>query len=134
MSVDADISFVINPDGSVDVTAKQGATWTFPFNRQNPDGSAMDLSGWELRGQIRQTPTKTGSPTASFDFSGSDLSQGQIVAIISADDSTLVKCGDSPTDDASNYVYDMERYQGTPEIVHKDLPHGKWIVIAEVTK
>lgn len=132
MNIIPDIRFVVNTDGTIDIYAKKGATWDFPIFMKNEDGSAMDLTGWSARGQVRKLPNST-AITASFSCTVTPAT-GRIDAVMAASVTTGIKCGDAVSDDESLYYYDFERYQGDPEVVRKDLPCGKLYVVPEVTR
>lgn len=56
----------------------------------NPDGTAMDFSGYTFAGQVRTTPDASGTLLASLDFTGSDLVNGVVLAVLVAADSDAV--------------------------------------------
>ena len=42
--------------GRYDIVLEQGTTFDLPINYSNPDGSAIDLSGYSARMQVREAP------------------------------------------------------------------------------
>lgn len=128
---DSDVKYVLNTDGSVDITAKQGATWEIEMTLTDDADQPLDLTGWSFRGQIRKKYSSL-TPVASFDFTDSTPASGIVVAKVAASVTAAIPCKEKTSDNL--YYYDMERYQGSPEVVRKDLPRGKLYVIPEATK
>ena len=55
---------------------EQGATFPLYIKWQDPDGNPIDLTGYRIRMQIRQTP---GSASTLLSFDSSSLTTGQTI-------------------------------------------------------
>lgn len=126
------ITAIAKSDGSVDLTGKQGGTWTFTVTANQPNGTPMDLTGYSGRGQIRKA-YDSAAVTKSFTCTIPAPTTGVVSVSMSASDTAGIPCGKLPTDTASTYVYDIELYTGSPETVIRIL-EGKLFVDAEVTR
>lgn len=42
--------------GRYDIVLEQGTTFDLPINYSNPDGTSIDLSGYQARMQVREAP------------------------------------------------------------------------------
>lgn len=127
------ISAVVNSDGSVDLTGKQGGTWTFTVTAyQSTGGPVLDLTGYSARGQIRKTYAST-DIIKSFTFSIPSPTTGVVNVSMAASDTTAIPAGKLPTDSASTYVYDIEIHTGSPETVTR-LMEGRLFIDPQVTR
>ncbi|WP_027714900.1 hypothetical protein [Desulfuromonas sp. TF] len=59
----------------------------------NPDGTAMDLTGYAVAGQVRVALDETSAKLADIDFSGSDLPNGIIRGVIAAAGASAIVAG-----------------------------------------
>ena len=132
MSISSNVIFEVKPDKSVTITGKQGATWDFNLLLVK-NGAPVNLTGYSVRGQIRKTYAST-SVIKSFTCSVvSPATDGKINIKLAASDSAAIPAGKLPTDSASTYVYDIEIYTGSPEVVDRFL-EGILQIDPEVTK
>ena len=60
---------------------------------KNPDGTAIDLTGYTLAGEIRDSQDSDGTLLGTIDTTDSDLPNGVIVALIDPATSTAVEAG-----------------------------------------
>jgi hypothetical protein len=108
------------------ITGYQGDYLQLTLNIQDSSGTAINLSGYEVRGQVRASYGSTGvllnlNPTITNDLSG-------IVAIsINSDISEDLPVGE--------HVYDIERYpSGIATGNSIKLLRGKFSILPEVTR
>ncbi|RLG68959.1 hypothetical protein DRN93_01450 [archaeon] len=121
-----------NRDGSVDLIAKQGATWEFTIELTQENGDPVDLTGYTGRGQIRKDYS---SEDYEAQFTVEVLSpetDGKVKVSLDADTTAGIEAGSSYEDSASMYVYDIELV-GADNYVMRVL-QGKLYVDPEVTK
>ena len=101
----------------------QGSTFTANVFLETTQSTPWNLTGWSVRGQMRKSYNSddaTATFTASHDGKG-----GKITITLTATQTAAIKKGD--------YLYDLEIYQGDPEVVHR-VVEGKIKVYPEVTK
>jgi hypothetical protein len=109
------------------ITGYQGDYLQLTLNVKDSNGSALNLSGYEVRGQVRTSYGTTGvlldlNPTISGNGSSGTISIN-INSYISAD---------IPI---SDHVYDIERYpSGIPTGNTIKLMRGKFSILPEVTR
>lgn len=60
----------------LNIVIDQGATFPLYVEYKDPDGDPIDLTGYSVRMQIRQTPTAT---TKLLDFDSDDLDAGMTI-------------------------------------------------------
>ncbi len=122
---------------------KQGCNWscTITLNQSGIDPpTPIDLTEYSVRGQIRKAFADA-SPIAEFICSKVDDPAGKPNILLEAETTaTLTACKSSvdstnyeSADRNGQYVYDVEIYKGTPEVVHRAI-QGIIFVDAEVTK
>lgn len=126
------IQSIINDDGSVDLTGKQGSTWKFTLEIKQPSGSAMDLTGYTARGQIRKTCLSKDIIKSFTCTILNPATDGKIEVFLSATNTAQIKAGESETESASIYVYDIEIESAGGEVSR--ILEGKLFVDPEVTK
>lgn len=79
------------------IVIDQGTTFSFTFELTNSDGSAKDLTSYDVAGQIRKsyyTSTKVDFTTSKIDL------EGEITISLTATQTSALKAG--------RYVYDIE--------------------------
>jgi hypothetical protein len=116
----------------LDLLIRQGATLG-PFTAQmvNPDNSSVNLTGCELRAQIRKKaldPTVVTPITVSI----TEPISGQYVLGLSAELTAAIIAGESIKDPASKYVWDMELVDSTGQVL--PIYYGDVTVFREVTR
>ena len=128
------ITATANDDGTVDLVGKQGKTWTFSVTAYQDTEKTIPLSlvGKSARGQIRKTHSAS-KAAATFACTILTPANGTIDILLDAAQSEDIKAGELVTDDLSQYVYDIEIYSGTPEVVDYIIG-GKLSIEPEVTK
>lgn len=136
MSISSNVTFEVMPEKNgvknVTITGKQGATWNFNLIiRKN--GAPFDLTGYFVRGQIRKFHSSTNVTQALTCSVVSPATDGKTNIKVAASDTAAIPAGKLPTDSASKYVYDIEFYTGTPEVVDRTI-QGVFQIDPEVTK
>lgn len=87
---------------------KQGADFgPIELRVKKADGTPFVLTGATLRGQIRKKALDA-SVVKSFQFAITDAVNGVCTMAMPSADTAAIACGESPNDDASRYVYDVE--------------------------
>ena len=108
------------------ITGYQGDYIQLTLNLKDSSGAALNLSGYQVRGQVRASYGSTGvlldlNPTITNELSG--IMAININSYISAD---------IPI---SDHVYDIERYpSGIPTGNSIKLMRGKFSILPEVTR
>ena len=130
-------------DNLVYFIGKQGCTWScaITLNQAGVDPpTPIDLTENSIRCQIHKAFSDA-SPIAEFICSKVDDPAGKPNILLEAETTaTLTACKSSvdstnyeSADRNGQYVYDVEIYKGTPEVVHRAI-QGIIFVDAEVTK
>ena len=125
------------------IFGKQGCTWscTITLNQYGTDPPIpIDPTEHSIRGQIRKAYSDV-APIAEFTRTKVDNLSGKLNILLEVGiTSTLNACKTSvdstnytSTDKSGQYVYDVEIYKGTPEVVYRAI-QGIIFVDAEVTK
>ena len=109
-------------------TIEQGTTVNSsvmpPIEVVTENGSIFDLTGWNVRGDIKESFIKNGGVIASFDFV-IDIISGTIQPSLSSEVTTAFE--------KASYVYDIELYDAsTPPVVYR-IQKGRIKVSPEVT-
>lgn len=126
------IQAIANSDGSVDLIAKQGSTWRLTLELKQDNNQPMDLTGYTARSHVRKNYIDT-TPTAVFTCSiMNPPTDGKIELLMDATTTASIKCGKTPKDSASTYVYDVEIESATGEVIR--ILEGKLFVDPEATK
>jgi hypothetical protein len=100
----------------------------------------FNLTDYSVRGQIRKNYADA-EPTASFVCTITDTAEGKINILLGADETAAFTACKNEVDTTNyesadrngQYVYDVEIYKGTPELVYRAI-QGIIYVDAEVTK
>lgn len=105
---------------------EQGSTFTRTLTFKQSNGSAMNLTGYGIRGQVRKYLL---SPTIIVSFTLNKIApftSGIVSWSLTSAQTIAIKSG--------QYIYDIELYQaGTPEIVDRCI-EGVITVTGEVTR
>ena len=113
------------------IAINQGATWQIEVEYLDPDGDPVDLTGYEIRMQVRSTyADQDGSNTPLV-----DLSIGSGVTVTSAVGGTFrltIDRDDSVALPPGNWVYDMEIESAGGQVTR--LFYGRALVRPEVTR
>lgn len=116
----------------LDLLVRQGATLgTFDATMQNPDGSAVNLIGATIRGQVRK---KALDPTVvtDIDVTITDAALGKYSFGLSVAKTTIIAAGETLKEPASLYVWDLELVDATGRVI--PLYYGNVTVFREVTR
>lgn len=116
----------------LDLLVRQGATLgTFDATMQNPDGSAVNLIGATIRGQVRK---KALDPTVvtDIDVTITDAALGKYSFGLSVAKTTVIAAGETLKEPASLYVWDLELVDATGRVI--PLYYGNVTVFREVTR
>ena len=118
----------------LDLLIKQGCTFGPTVSTlKNPDDSPIDLTGSELRAQIRKTPNSSILKGIIIDFDITDAEAGEFTWGFSAEDTAgLSADSESETAVSSTFVWDMELQDSSGRVL--PLLYGKAYVFREVTK
>lgn len=133
------VAIFVRTDKTIDIIAQQGATWNWTLNCIS-NGSAMQLTGYSVRGQIRKSYTSS-TVVAEISCSITNESLGEISCSVSASTSSgITACTRKVTESnylsfsgVGVYVLDIEIYKGTPETVY-NVFSSNLFVNPEVTK
>lgn len=115
-----------------DLDIRQGATFgplTLTF--KNPDGSAVNLTGCSLSGQIRKTALSA-SIVQAFSAAITNAAGGVATLTIDAAATAGIPAGESPAGVDSRYVYDVELVDSQGRVI--PVLYGDVIVLREVTR
>ncbi len=116
----------------MDLLIRQGATFTSgSIAMQNPDGTAVDLTGCLFQGQMRKKRLDS-AVSATFTCVVTDAAAGLWKFGLSSTETAALNAGETLADDASNYVYDIEMIDGGGNIL--PIFYGNVQVQAEVTR
>jgi len=112
--------------GTYDITADQGATFSFNLHWYDPDGTAKDITDYTARMQVRQRYVSTSTVLSLVSPTNITLggSSGSIVATASATTMAAVAAGD--------YLYDLEMVASNGIVTR--LIKGSFTVRPEVTR
>lgn len=108
--------------GQYDFTIEQGSTWSIKLAVQNPAGTAVNLTGWLPRCQIRKKHSSAdiiASPTCTI-----AAASGFVYLLLTAAQTTVIPAGE--------YVYDVELYDSGTQVAR--LQEGTVTVTPEVTR
>lgn len=116
----------------LDILIRQGATFgLYTMTLTNPDTSPVNLTGCTIRAQVRKTYDAV-DIAATFTCTVTTPASGIFTFEIPAAQTTLLTCGASETDEASQYVWDMEMVDSSGRVI--PLLYGNAAVFREVTK
>ena len=107
---------------------KQGSDFAAQFQLKDAAGAVVSLAGSSFAGQIRKTKQSV-TPAASFTF---QIVTDTVTYSLSKTTSSAMTAGESETDDASKYVYDIEWTK--PSGVVERIQEGALILSREVTR
>ena len=100
----------------------QGSDYSSIITLTNQDGSAIDLTGFQVNSQFRKSYQS--SAFTSFDVSVFNAAQGQIRLRLSAASSTSIQAG--------RYLYDIETT--SPNDSKKRVLEGIVVISPEITR
>lgn len=112
--------------GIYDIIIEKGATWNPVITWKNSDGTAIDLTGYSARLQVRESVTA--SSTVISLTSGSGITLGGTAGTISL----LLSATDTAALTFEKGVYDLELVSGSG-VVYRVL-QGRVTVSPEVTR
>lgn len=115
-----------------DFDLKQGATLRVEHTLKNTDGSAFDLTGCQVRGQVRKSALSEPVVQQINTQVQSPESGGVYEFWLTDEQTQAIPCGEKPTETASQYVYDIEVEQPNGDV--RCVLEGKIFVIAGVTR
>jgi hypothetical protein len=105
-----------------DMTIKQGVTWRYIFYYRDPTGAPIDITGYEVHGEIRSKKTGDSRLLATISFEITDAPAGEFTGEMSATDTSAI--------DRSGY-YDVELTDTNGEVVR--IRSGRVLLDTEVT-
>lgn len=118
---------------------KQGATWNggeFELRYENEDGTPgdpVDFTGAVIEFQFRKTGLGTGTPAAVATCTITDATGGKFVPTLTAAQTAAVPAGETVTDKASAYTFDVFA-TWTATGIKWELYHGNAFFFRRVTK
>lgn len=118
------------PAGDFDFTCEQGATFQRIITYQDATGSAVNLTNYAIRMDVRRAKTKESDLIISLTNANGratvfDAANGKIKLLIAASDTANFTPG--------SYFYDLEVESSSSPPVVERLIGGNFIVDAEVT-
>jgi hypothetical protein len=127
------ITATANADGTVDLTGKQGCTWSLIINVFTDDDKKipMVLTDYLVRGQIKAAYGDA-DPVAAFEGAVTDAEAGEVTVTAAASVTASIPYVVTRKGVPVPYVYDIEIHTGTPETVTRIL-QGKLTIDPEVT-
>jgi hypothetical protein len=109
------------------ITGYQGDHLQLTLNLKDDNGSAINLDGYDVRGQVRASYGSTGVLLDLNPVIYGNAVDGNITIDISSEASKILSI--------SEHVYDIEKYPvGNPNGNSNQLIGGKFIVLPEVTR
>lgn len=114
----------------VDIIAVQGKTWELSFRITDSSGAPIDLTNAIVRGQIRRSYDS--DKIADWNCQITSPTSGEFKAVISANTTSKIVCGDTIKDPDSKYVYDFEIQFPNDKVI--EVIKGCLYVEWEVTK
>ena len=116
----------------MNLNIKQGATFgPLLFTMQNPDNSAVNLTGCTVRGQIRKVPTKP-AVAAAFTCSITNAAAGQYQLLLTEGQTAAIKAVDDPKSPENVYYWDLELVDSQSRVI--SLYWGKATIFREITR
>lgn len=116
----------------MDVLLRQGGTFgPYTATMKNPDGTAVDLTGCLIRGQLRKKALDT-TIVATLDCAITNATGGVYTFGLSAATTAAIPAGEKVTDRASQYVWDLELVDSSGRVI--PLYYGPVIILREVTR
>lgn len=115
-----------------DLDIRQGATFgplTLTF--KNPDGSAVNLTGCSLTGQIRKQALSS-TVVQAFTAAITDAAAGVATLTIDAVATAAIPAAETPISPDSRYVYDVELIDTQGRVI--PVLYGDVVVLREVTR
>ena len=114
-----------------DLLVRQGATFgEIRATMTNPDSTPVNLTGCIIRGKVRKNALDV-DVVCDLDVTITQPLLGKFEYGLSADKTTLIKAGESITDKASKYVWDLELEDSLGRVTA--LYYGQINVFREVT-
>lgn len=95
-------------DDTFDIVIKQGATWTLPLNYLESDETAVDITGWTARMQVRrdaESEIVVELSTTNGKITLSEPTEGELTLKLTATETTDL--------DPGTYRYDLELVDGS---------------------
>lgn len=89
-----------------DLLIRQGADFSVTVTLENANATPMDLTGATVRAHMRKRAD--GALVKSFNVVVTDADNGEFTFGLSNAETALLTCGESLTEAASRYVWDME--------------------------
>lgn len=115
------------PAGTYNITADQGATFTRQLTWKNAAGSAIDLTSYTARMQVRSSIDAAGAAVLDLTTENSRIVLGGTAGTINL----AVNAASMGSVDSGMYVYDLEMVLGS---VVTRLVQGTFEVRGEVTR
>ena len=114
-----------------DLYAEQGSTFDQPFKVLGDNGLPVDLTTFNIRGQVRKKYSDT-NPTLTFRFDTTPA------GLLTGDFNSHLTAAQLADTAKGSYVYDVEIYYNTTDLVPEEIVYkvakGSFIIGPEVTK
>lgn len=121
-----------------DIQVAQGSTIEVVFELRDQDDLVLDMTGYDLRMQVRRTIDAPGSPLINCTLANEKLAwvaqaSGKFRLVLAPEDtSSLQFSKDSP--DLIEGVYDMEVVSPAPALITVKPWYGSFTITREVTR
>lgn len=109
----------------------QGSSLSLRLTFTNSAGTALNLTGYTFRGQIRPEALSA-TITESFNFDTALASTGIIDVSLTATETAAITAGESKKDTSSLYWYDMEYVQPGGDVIR--FIEGPCVINRNVTR
>ena len=126
------VSPIGNTGSRLDLRIRQGGTFEFSIALKNPDGTPINLTGATLSAQIRRTGLAPNPAVATFAIVVTSAVNGQASLSLTDAITAVITCGETETEKASRYVWDLELLDSAARVV--PLLFGDVAVFREVTR
>jgi hypothetical protein len=112
-------------------TFEQSATFQHTVNWKDPQGNPIDLTGYRIRMQVRQTPSAT---TTLLDFDSSNLAAGMSIEGLGEDGTFTITLSPEVTGALNFAAAEYDLTATSPSGIVYRLHEGKATVSAGVTR
>lgn len=115
--------------GTLDIIIDQGATWTLAVEWQAPAGTGINLTGYDVRAQVRDGYADAGGTVLASMTIGDGVT---VTSAVGGAFTLSIPATDTETMPTGNYVWDCEVESAGGEVTR--LLMGRAIIRPEVTR
>lgn len=124
---------IVNKGQELNLTIRQGATFgPIVCTLKNADTSAVNITGYTVRAQVRKTPTSRKATGFAATCAIVNAALGQFSFEFTAANTAALVVGENESDADSLYYWDMELQQPDGKVI--PMVYGTVKVFREVTK